>query len=410
MRRLFELHFPGQFWLMFAGMLISTIGASMIWPFLMIYVSERLNMPLTVAAGLLTLNSIAGLVSSFIAGPVIDRLGRKWVMVASLFTNGVGYLLMSQADSLPAFAVLMILQGAANPLYRVGADAMMADLIPAEKRIDAYSLMRLSNNVGVAIGPAVGGFLAAVSYTIAFYAAAAGLGIYGLLIATLARETLPQQAAVPPESLAMPARERFGGYGQVLRDRPYTAFILAFIFSQMSAAIMWVLLSVYAKTNFGVPESRYGMIPMTNALMVVVLQIPFTMATRRFRPQLVMAAGALFYAIGVGSVALGAGFWGFWTSMVVMTIGELILAPTSSTYAANLAPANMRGRYMSLYGLTWNVAAGIGPLSAGFLNDQIGPQSIWYGGGLVGLISAGLFLLFFVRQNRQPAGEVRAAH
>ncbi len=92
--------------------------------------------------------------------------------------------------------------------------------------------------------------------------------------------------------------------------------------------------------------------------------------------------------------------------MVVMTIGELVLVPTSSTYAANLAPADMRGRYMSLYGLTWNVAAGIGPVAGGFLNDTISPQAIWYGGGLCGLVSALLFVFFWLRRSTaHPAGQ-----
>ncbi|MEW6649405.1 MAG: MFS transporter [Chloroflexota bacterium] len=401
MRKLFELRFPAQFWLLFAGMLISTIGASMIWPFLMIYVSERLDMPLAASAFLLTINSVSGLVSSFLAGPVIDRLGRKWVMAISLFANASGYLLMSQAHTYPAFVALMILQGAANPLYRVGADAMMADLIPSEKRIDAYALMRLSNNVGVAIGPAVGGLIASVSYQIAFYGAAIGLTIYGLLVTFLARETLPQadgRVSVP--------RERFGGYGHVFGDRQYASFLLAFIFTQLSVSVMWVLLSVYAKTNYGVTERLYGTIPMTNALMVVLLQIPVTMLTRRYAPLPVMALGGLLYGVGVGSVAFGAGFWGFWISMVIMTVGELVLVPTSSTYAANLAPEDMRGRYLSLYGLTWNVAAGIGPVAGGFLNDAVSPQAIWYGGGLCGLVSALLFIFFWLRRpSAQPAGQ-----
>ena len=398
MRRLFKLDFPRQFWLMFLGMLISTIGSSMIWPFLMIYVSERLGLPLTFTAMLLTLNSIMGLISSFIAGPIIDRLGRKWVMVGSLLLNGVGFLLMSQAHSLLAFGLIMGLQGAVNPLFRVGGDAMMADLIPAAERADAYSLMRLSNNVGVAIGPAIGGFLASASYNLAFYGAATGLTIYGLLLAFKAKETLP---ALHPEQIAQAARERFGGYGKVLTDKPYRAFVFSFLFTQFSASILWVMLSVYTKTNFGLPESRYGLIPMTNALMVVILQLPVTQWTKKQRPQMMMALGALFYAVGVGSVALGSSFWGFWTSMVIMTLGELVLVPTTSTYAANSAPTHMRGRYMSIYGLTWNVAQGIGPVTGGFLNDTFGPRSMWYGGGVTGLISTGLFLLLANRRGKE---------
>ena len=209
-----------------------------------------------------------------------------------------------------------------------------------------------------------------------------------------ARETLPALRAGQDGAIALPAREPMGGYGKVFGDKDYVVFILAFLFTQICAAVMWVLLPVYAKTNFGLAESRYGLLPTTNALIVLALQIPVTALTRRRPAQWVMALGAFLYAIGVGSVALGTGFWGFWVSMVVMTFGELVLVPTSSTYAANLAPAHMRGRYMSLYGLSWNAAAGIGPVIGGALNDQVGPRSIWYGGALAGMISMLIFLVF----------------
>src|SRR5512138_3119424 len=109
--------YPPQFWLLFWGMLISTIGSSMIWPFLLIYVSERLDKPLATIASLLTLNSIMGLIFSFLAGPVTDRFGRKWVMVAGLSYSVLHFQLLNHASSLPAFALLMALSGIFNPLY-----------------------------------------------------------------------------------------------------------------------------------------------------------------------------------------------------------------------------------------------------------------------------------------------------
>ena len=105
-------------------------------------------------------------------------------------------------------------------------------------------------------------------------------------------------------------------------------------------------------------------------------------------------------------MALAHAFWGFWLVMVVMTVGELILAPTSSTYAANRAPADKRGRYMSLYSLSWGVASGIGPVLGGLLNDNIGPRAIWIGGALIGLTSVAGFLVLAQRaprRRRRPA-------
>ncbi len=366
----------------------------MIWPFLLIYVSEKLALPLTTVASLLTLNATTGLITSFLAGPVIDRVGRKWVMVFSLAMNGIINIFMSQANSLPAFALLMGLTGAFNPLYRVGADAMMADLIPPEKRIDAYSLLRLSNNVGVALGPAIGGFVAGVSYTAAFACAASGLLVYSVLILVLAVETLPQEAA----NLARQKAEPLGGYGIILKDGRFIPFVAAFTLTQIASAMVWTLLSVYTKVNYNLPEAMYGFIPTTNALMVVFVQLGVTQISKRHPPLRALAVGSLFYAVGVGSIALGRSFWGFWISMVIITLGELIMVPTASTLTANLAPADMRGRYMSIYGLTWAVASGTGPVVGGYLNDTIAPVSIWYGGLCIGLVSTIAFLLISRRR------------
>lgn len=161
--------YPKQFKLMFFGMFISTIGSSMIWPFLMIYVRHCVDLPLARAASLISIQSTAGIIAALIAGPVTDRFGRKWIMVFSLSGNGIVYFFMSQANSYLDFAILMTLMGTFNPLYRVEADAMLADLIPSKKRPDAYALYRLSNNAGIAIGPLIAGVLSSISFSITFF-------------------------------------------------------------------------------------------------------------------------------------------------------------------------------------------------------------------------------------------------
>ncbi len=387
--------YPKQFKLMFWGMLISTIGSSMIWPFLMIYVRQRVEMPVTQAASLFTIFASTSVITALIAGPVTDRVGRKWVMVFSLAGNGLVYFFMGSANSYLDFAILMALNGAFNPLYRVGADAMLADLIPTEKRPDAYALYRMSNNAGIAIGPLIAGLLSMLSFTLTFIFAGAGMLIYSLLLAFFAHETLPERIALPAGS-TMPVE----GYLQVLRDSQFLSFAIVFILAQMCAVMIWILMPDYANNIYHVPESLYAIIPATNAIMVVFLQVFVTGITKRYRALPVMMVGTFFYTLGVGSVALGHSFIGFWISMVIMTVGELILMPTALSYVAMLAPPNMRGRYMSIAGLTWSAAAGIGPILGGFLSDTITPIAIWYGGFLIGLLG---ILGFFILTKWYPA-------
>jgi len=391
--------YPGQFWLMAFGMLISTLGSSMIWPFLMIYVSETLTVSLSVVTSLMTLNSITNLIFAFISGPVVDRLGRKWVMVISLAGNGVCYILMSMATNLPAFAILMALRGAFNPLYQVGTDAMMADMIPSQKRSDGYSILRMSSNLGIALGPAIGGFVASASYTMAFYLAAVGLVTYSLLLLFKAKETLPDQSGI--EKL----QERFGGYGQILRDKPFIQFNLTFTLTTIAASMIWVLLAVYAKQNYGVPENLYGFIPATNAIMVVTLQLFVTRWTKQRKPIQMIALGAFFYGLAAFMIGFGTSFWAFWFAMVVMTTGELLMVPTATTLSANLAPADKRGRYMSIHGMTWGVASGIGPLTGGILSDSISPHAPWFAAGGSGFISIFFYFLLAKRLKDQTFNE-----
>jgi MFS family permease len=379
--------YPRQFYLLLAGNLVSATGGAMIWPFLSIYLRQRLDLPLATIASLLTLNAAMGILSSFIAGPAADRIGRKRIMAISLCAGVVYFLLMSQAETLLAYAVLMGLWGAFNPLFSVGANAMIADLVPSKDRMDAYSLVRVIHNVGIAIGPIAGGFLAVVSYTYAFYGAALAFSIFAVLVIFFIRETLP---AVDPQK----AVSTGSGYGIVLRDRTFISFTLLFALTTMAASIMFILLPVYSKENFGLPENRYSFIVTVNASMCIFLQYFVTRFAKRYPALPVIGVGALFYAVGVGSVALGAGFSAFVVSMVIMTMGELILTPAATNMVAELAPVDMRGRYMSIYGLGWPIASGVGPLLGGFLSDTIAPVAMWYGGGMFGLLGAiGFFIL-----------------
>jgi MFS family permease len=396
--------YPSQFWLLFWGTLVSFIGMSMIWPFMVIYLGAELGLSLTIITTLISISAVMSLLSSFIAGSIADKIGRKWTMVVSLGVTGLSLVLMIFAHSYGQFAILMALRGAFRPLYRVGSDAMVADLVPPKKRYDAYALTRLSKNVGVAVGPAMGGLMIATSYKITFLAAAITSILFALLIALFTVETLPDAAREIQEKLITTLKT----YLTIFQDRVFSSFIFGFTLRQIAGSILWVLLGAYAIDNYGLSENLYGLIPTANAVMVVLLQLYVTRRTSRYRPLAVMAVGTLFYGLGVGSIAFATGFWGFLVSMVIVTIGELMVIPTASAYTANRAPEIMRGRYMSMLALTMGAGSMVGPLLGGFLNDTFSPSAIWYGGGAAGILGAMTFFILATR-TRNSGGEVPAS-
>ena len=223
----------------------------------MIYVRHSANLPLTQAASLVTIQSSAGIIAALIAGPVTDRFGRKWVMVFSLAGNGLAYFFMGNAHTYLQFAVLMIFMGTFNPLYRVGADAMLADLNPHRKQTRCLCLVPLEQQRRYRYRSthrwtAFFNFL--FNHLFLCWCWYAGIrfitGVSGL------DETLPKLTGSATWSI-----KPSGGYLRVLRDYQFLSFVGAFILAQMCAVTIWILMPDYANRVYSVPVNLYALDP-----------------------------------------------------------------------------------------------------------------------------------------------------
>jgi MFS family permease len=379
--------YPGQFWILFFGQLVSSIGMSLVWPFMTIYVRERLEVTLTVVGLVLAANSVSGLLSQLVGGPVVDRFGRKLAMVLSLGARSAIMLALGLADSLLSFTVLIIMSGFFGSLFSPALNSMVADMVKPETRIEAYGLMRIVSNLGIAIGPAIGGFIATKSYLVSFLAASLASAIYFFITIILVKETKPESALG-----GVSADRHTAGYGRLMRDVPFLSFCAIFTVMGIAYAQMMTIFPVYIKEQYLIPESQFGLIMATNAAMVVLFQWPATRFLRRLPLGVALALGTLFVALGLGVVAFAATFSVFLVSMIIVTIGELIFAPASTAFAANLAPETMRGRYMGVFGMAMGLSFGIAPAVGGLISDNLGPVLVWQIMAAVALLSALGFL------------------
>lgn len=386
--RLFPTGYPRQMWVLFWGSLISIMGQSLVWPFLTIHIRQQLDVPLTQITFLFTLQSLATVLATTAAGPAVDRFGRKWIMVIGPIFSGITQIAMAGADSYLSWALLLMLYAASGITFMLGSRSMIADMVPPEQRTEAYALLRTGANVGIAVGPAVGGFIITQSYAISFYVAASVQIMLGVVTIFLIRETLTDD--IRAENDRHGSHEQ--GYAPLFRDSTFMSFWGVYLLIEVAASLVFTLLAVYVKEQFSIPESQFGFIIGTNAMMVVLFQYAVTKVTRRYRPLGVMALGALFYAGGMAVFAVGQAFAAFLVGMIVMTIGELLVAPTSTALVADLAPPDMRGRYMGVYGLSYRIGGGVGPVAGGWLNDNVFPAATWLFGMVSSLLSVGGFL------------------
>jgi predicted MFS family arabinose efflux permease len=232
-----------------------------------------------------------------------------------------------------------------------------------------------------------------ISFAVIFLGTAAIYAILAVLVFVVIRETKPETDNNKDEQSI--------GYSFIVRDQTFLIFIAAFFVLTMAFSNMFTLLPVYVSENFGLTEVEYSLTLSINAAMVVFFQYAVTRYADRYRPYAVITAGAAIYAIGLFSVVAGNNLPHFLLSMAIVTVGELLVMPTASTLVANIAPDNMRARYLGILWLGWPIGSGIGPVIGGLLNDHIAPVAIWYGSGTMATIGMVIFFVLVRRRREQ---------
>jgi MFS family permease len=384
-RNLMSPDLPGQFRLMVAGSLLTSTGHTMSFPFLTLYLNTQLGIPLDRVGLLFVFHAVAGLVAQIAAGPLADRIGRKPVMMVGLFATGLFALGYTRAETFEEFLLLATLTGFFGSVYYPASSAMVIDLVGAERRAEAFGLTRVAVNLGWVIGPSLGGLMATQSYTMLFVATAVAEFAYVLVLALFARETLPRRTSVGWDS------GLGSGYGGILRDRLFLVFLGASVLTTTVAMQMTTTMPVFLKQE-GVPESGYGLLMALNAGLVVLFQIPTTRMVAKRNRVWMLSLGAFLYAVGFGSL----GWWHvvplFALSMVILTVGEMVIVPVSAALVADLAPPEARARYTSLFSLTWTMGMGIGPAAGGLVMEHLGSAWLWHACLVTGCLSALAYL------------------
>lgn len=382
--------YPSQFWILILGTFIDHVGGALIYPFLTLYVTRAFNVGMTEVGLVFGLFAIAGIVGSTVGGAMTDRLGRKRMLVFGLVGSALTTLAMGLAETLGLFLITTIFVGLLGHAGGPAQQAMVADLLPPEKRAQGFGVLRVVANLAITIGPAIGGLLAARSYLLLFVCDVVASLTAAVFVVLTIRESKPEATA---EEAAKTVFQTFGGYWDVLRDSTFVLFLLACVLRAFVAMQLTTTLPVYLRDVGGVTERGFGYVLSLNAAMVVLLQFPITRRVGRFPPLYVMAAGMVMYALGFGMYGFVSAYVLFLAAVAVLTVGEMMTAPVSQSLVSQMAPESMRGRYMATYGFSWVIPAAAGPTLAGLVMDHGDPRWVWYGTGILGFVAAGVFLL-----------------
>ena len=286
-------------------------------------------------------SSLTGAIFQLVGGEVCDRLGRKPVFVIGLVLLVLSFLCLGWAVSTNApyiyHLVFLLLTRIATGLFRPMPNVIAADIVPAERRLEAFSLLRIGLNMGFALGPLVGGVMAVFSYASMFYFTAITATIYMFLVIVFIGDT---RTCKPSGRLG------FKDLSAIARDRPFMAFAVLTFLIGIFYSQMYTPLSIYAKGFAGLGEPEIGTMFAINGSMVVLIQYPITLLTEKYRLTTAMGIGAILYALGFTLVGFSHGMLMIGFCVFVVTMGELCFMPSSTTLTTNLSTGERRGRYI----------------------------------------------------------------
>jgi MFS family permease len=364
--------FPRQFWLLALGFFLLLIGIDMCFPFETTYLHDRLGYSMTTIGLLLGVPLLVAIPLYVVDGAIADRYGRKPAIVAGISFVIALYVTLAFAGQLWQIAIAVSAEAAFGwALFLTASNAMVADLVPFERRAEAYSITRVALHAGMVVGPLLAALVLAYdpTYRFLFLAGAAICLVFVAVVLIFFRETRPA-AARSGGSLATTMR----GYGTVLHDRRFLAFCAVAALPFYGFGQIWSTLPVMLRNEHGVSPRQWAFILAFYALSLAIFQYPVIRLLLKRDHILLMATASLLVGLGLAGAVLVP--WGPLTFVSVFVLGQgvLLLIPIASTVSAELAPVALRGRYMGTWTLVQMGGYALGPLLGGWAMDGLGER------------------------------------
>jgi predicted MFS family arabinose efflux permease len=372
-------------WMLFAATLVNRAG-SMVLAFFVLYLTRDVGLPVATAGLMVLVYGAGALVTAPVAGRLADRFGPIRVMRASLLSSGIVMLSFPAARTLPAIVALTLALAVTSESFRPANLTLVGDLVTPVQRKPAFALNRLAINLGMSVGPALGGVLARISFRWLFVVDG---GTSLLAGAILAFSVFPPHRRAPKqlEDAIAPRFARSAHRDPRLLYFLAAMFPISFVFFQHISSM-----PVYLVRDLRLSESAYGLLFTVNTLLIVFLEVGLNTATAHWPHRRTLALGAALCGLGFGSLAWARDFRGAAATVVVWTFGEMLIFPGMADYLTDIAPVERRGEYMGLSQMMMGLAFMVGPWGGLQILASFGPRVLWLLVLALGLLAALLML------------------
>ena len=403
---------PRDVYALFLSCVINRMG-SFIVPLMTLILVEKIGLSKAEAGMFSTISMLTQAPFIMLGGRLADKIGGKKMIV--LF-NSLGALVYLACGFLKTTMLVAVLLVVASNLYAIAFPAfncIVTDVTPKEKLKSAFSLTYLGINLGFAVGPIVSGLLFYKNLNLLFFLdGLTTLLSVALILLWVRPSTRPAYMPQCGEAELEPA----GGGKSVLsflyRNPVLILFSLGFLVYNFCYVQWNYLLPLQMVDIYAIDGARlYSALVSANAITCIVLTPSLTAVTQKMHPLKTVYMGGFFYFASFLAFTAARTFIHFLLSVILLTVGEILISINRNAYVANRTPQMYIGRVNSIMYLLHDLGSAIGPGVMGVVLVMVGFPYVWLVVAAVMLIGA-LGMVLLKRSDREsmpkPSMEVPA--
>lgn len=348
-------------WIILTGTIFTRIASFMTIPFMAIYLQNELGASPLMIGVTLGIAQLCSTFGGFIGGYFTDKLGRKFIILMTVFIWSAVFIGFATVRVIGLFIVLNALNGLCRSFFEPATQALMIDFTEEKKRRRLFSFRYTAINIAAVIGPLCGVLISGMSSArIPFLITASMYAIYGVFLIFLFKkyEMSQQKLAETQTILQM--------FKVVVTDKKLLYLLAGGILINLGYSQFDSTLPQYINLNIENGVKLYSVLITLNAIVVLVLQLPIGIYTERISIIRSLILGIIFFSGGLFSFGLAHSSWGFIAGMVIFTIGEIFAFPMMNALIEEIAPATQKATYLGASQFK-NFGGFLGPIFGGWL-------------------------------------------
>ncbi len=350
--------------------LAGSIAFSAGWTFIGIWAIDELGASHTALGLAFLVGALIGAASGYVGGHISDHRGRRPLMLVGWGGEALFVLaFLTVGDRQGLGLVLIALSGLFGAVGGAASQALVADLVPVERHEAAYASVRVAANLGVTMGPPVGGGLLLLGSWSALFAGVSAMAAVAFL---LALRLLPRTGAYAPD--APPER---GSFAVIRRDRSFLLFLVSGSLAYFVYVAYEVVLPISLVDTHGIAPSTWGFLVVINPALVTLFQLRLTRRAAGIPPAPKLVAAMLLMGLPFLLLSVSAALPVVAFVIAVFVVGEMLWVPTSQAIVAGLAPEDVRGAYMGAFGSTSSFGFALAPFLGLQVRGEAGDTAMW---------------------------------